>query len=459
MNRWLAGEVFWPLTERLLGRDTMRRFHSLARSDDWPHDLLRELQRSKLKRLLGLAHEHAPYHAARLDAAGVDVHDPALGLSELVCLPVVDREDIRTHLEEMTWRGCPGGARPYATGGSSGEPLKFFTDRGRQAADWAARWRARGWWDVRPGDVEVLLWGAPIELEAQERLRIWRDGLLNQHLLNAFDMSPSRMDDYIEFIHARRPACLYGYASSLALLARYARERGLEAGGLGWSWLKAVFTTGEVLMDADRDAIDWAFGVPVVNEYGCRDGGLLGLQCPAGRLHVPEENVIVELLTRDGHPVGPGETGEVVLTSLEAVATFMIRYRTGDLAVAAKGPCPCGRSSMTLASVQGRVTDQIICRENGELRRMHALSLMYVLREAEGLRQFRITQPSLDEVDVEIVAGLGFTEETERAVRRGLRARLGPHVTVRLSRKDHIPPTGSGKHACVVSQVAEGALR
>lgn len=472
MNRWLAGNLFWPLTERLLQRDTMRRFRELQRSEQLDPAQIRGLQEAGLRRLIRLADQHCPFYRERIRAAGIDPRAPGLGLRDLERLPRLSRDDVRDHLDAMTWKDCPcGGPQPHNTGGSTGEPLKFYFDRFRQAADWAARWRARGWWSVRPGDREVLLWGAPIELGRQDRLRRWRDALLNQQLLNAFDMSEQTMDAYADYLRAYRPACVYGYASSLALLARHVLDRGGAPGSLGSDALKAVFVTGEVLLEPDRDVITAVFGAPVAIEYGCRDGGLLAFGCPAGRLHVPQENVIVELLEPDGAPVAPGALGEVTVTHLHALAMPIIRYRTGDLAresedVQPESPpigrevavspqrCSCGSPLAALAEVHGRLTDQIVCKTDGHTTRMHPLALMYVLREADGIRQFRIVQPSLDRLDVEIVPDPRFTNDVEAAVRQGLCQRMGQDVEIRIHRRDAIPPSASGKHACVVSHVA-----
>lgn len=471
MNRWFSEHLFWPLTEGLMGRDTLRRFRELKRSEHLSSGELGAVRARKLRRLLRTAYQQCPFHARRFREAGMtdiahlesQIGNFTQALAALRRLPLLTRGEIRTNLEDMTWHGCPGGAQPYTTGGSSGEPLKFYFDRARQAADWAARLRARSWWGVRPGDAEILLWGAPVELKAQDRLKTLRDRLLNQRLLNAFEMTAARMDEYIAAFQCYRPACVYGYPSSLALLARHALGgvsgssalHGRDGGRplLGSPRLRAVFVTGEVLAEPDRRDIEAAFGAPAVIEYGCRDGGLLACGCPAGRLHVPEEHVIVEVLDREGRPVAPGEIGEVVVTNLECLATPMIRYRTGDLARLADGACPCGRSSMTLLEVIGRKTDQIVCNGPGGLKHMHALALIYVLREADGLRQFRITQRSLDRLDVEIVPGPTFTAEVERAVLRGLQERLGPRVEIRLLRRERIASTASGKHACVVSEV------
>ena len=461
MNRWLAGNILWPLTERLVGRDTMRRVRQLRRSDRASLAQLRAIQQRKLQRVIRLAAGHCPFYRERFRACGLEPGDKSITPESLQALPFLTRDTIRDNLDAMRWPDAPGRQWLYTTGGSSGEPLRFYTDASRQAADWAARWRAREWWGICPGDREIWIWGSPVEVNATDRLRRWRDALLGQEILSAFEMSDAAMDRYVERLQHVRPACVYGYASSLALLARHALEAGgLPPGALGSGRLRAVFTTGEGLLEPDRVAIERAFGSPVVVEYGSRDGGLIALGCPAGMLHVPQENAIVEIVDEDGRPTAPGEIGEVVVTCLETFAMPVIRYRIGDLArlapasaLEADGRCRCGSAHLALAEVRGRLTDHIIRKEAGCLRRMHALSLIYVLRDAPGIRQFRIEQPDLQRLNVDLVCDGTFTPERERAVIEELARRMGPDVSIRLRRRDRIPPSPSGKHACVVSHV------
>ena len=106
----------------------------------------------------------------------------------------------------------------------------------------------------------------------------------------------------------------------------------------------------------------------------------------------------------------------------------------------------CNRSTITAGEL-------IVRRDGDQLRRMHALALIYVLREADGIRQFRITQPALDRLDVDVVPDDAFTPETERTIEAGLRLRMGDDVDIRIRRRPRIAPTASGKHACVVSHV------
>jgi phenylacetate-CoA ligase len=88
---------------------------------------------------------------------------------------------------------------------------------------------------------------------------------------------------------------------------------------------------------------------------------------------------------------------------------------------------------------------------------MHALALIYVLREAPGVQQFRVVQNAIDRLDVEVVAGDAFTPAVHDQVVAGLARQVGPAVRINLQRRAHIAPLASGKHACVVSRVEVGA--
>ena len=61
-------------------------------------------------------------------------------------------------------------------------------------------------------------------------------------------------------------------------------------------------------------------------------------------------------------PVGPGEIGELVVTSLRKEAAPLIRYRTRDLTRMLPGACPCGCTMPRHDHIMGRSDDMIIFR-------------------------------------------------------------------------------------------------
>ncbi|MCA1978956.1 MAG: phenylacetate--CoA ligase family protein, partial [Thiobacillus sp.] len=349
---WFARTVF-RAQEAALRRPTFGVLADLERSQWLGAEAMAELQRERLNRLLATALAHSPWHAGRIRAAGLAeaVAAGAVTLDDLQKLPTMDKRDARENVERLVWRGVPGGAFPYTTGGSSGEPLIFHFGRSRQAADAAGRLRARRWWGVEPGAREVYLWGAPVELSKTDRIKTLRDRLVNQLLLNAFEMSPATMDAYLDALARWNPLAIYGYASSLALLAAHAEARGVKP---KLPALRVVAATGEPLFPHQRELVERVFGVPAAVEYGARDAGLMALESPDGALLQMSETHLVEVLDATGAPAGEGEA---VITSFVSEAQPFIRYRTGDVVRASGRADPGGRGLAVLDGVVGRQTD------------------------------------------------------------------------------------------------------
>ncbi len=450
MLPFLARRLVYPLQERLLHRPTFSYLADLERTQ-WlaPTDMA-ALQQAKLTALLRIADEHCPWHSARLSAAGiVPAEDCTLG--DLERLPTMTKADARDNAEQLRWDDVPGGSFGYNTGGSSGEPLIFRFGRRRQASDAAGRMRARRWWGVEVGAPEVYLWGAPVELDKTDRIKTLRDRLINQLVLNAFAMSPRNMDDYLVAIDRFQPECIYGYASSIALLAAHARDRGhRHPFGKGLRRLKVVCTTGEPLYPDQRQLIAEVFGAPVANEFGSRDIGFTAHEAPGGEMLLMSESIILELLDRDGRAVAPGEIGEAVMTGLCSDAQPFIRYRTGDMIRAGEAVDPGGRGLQVVGEVLGRETDFVI-HPDGSI--MHALAVIYVLRAVPGVAEFKLIQHRRDQIEVLVVPGAQWRPAAADQIRAGLTARLGA-ITIDVRETDNIPPEASGKHRYVVSHVA-----
>ncbi|UCE61106.1 MAG: phenylacetate--CoA ligase family protein [Phycisphaerales bacterium] len=443
MLPFVAHYVVYPFHERLLGRATFPYSRDLEESQWGSPDELRKLQRCKLRDLLTHARAKIPFYRRRLDEAGVDpaTCDPFEALSSL---PLLDKTEIRAGVDDMVWQDAPGGLFAYDTGGSTGEPLTFYFDRRRQGYDQAARIRTHRWFGVEVGDRELYLWGSPIETSRTDALKHLRDRLSNQLLLNAFDMSVRQMDRYLDKLESFRPVCIFGYPSSISLLAEHAQSQGRR---LNLPNLRAVFVTGEVCYPHHRDIIDSVFSVPVADGYGSREVGFIAHQCPQGSFHLTAENVIVEIVDSD-QPVPHGETGEIVVTHLDAYAMPFIRYRTGDVGRLKAGRCSCGRGLPLVDVIQGRTTE-FLYLPDGKI--MHALSIIYPLRRLRGVRRFRVTQHEDYAVTVDVVCDDGAEKITREAVAKSVRPVLGSEVDLRVQMVDRLDTVESGKHRYVVS--------
>lgn len=442
----LVSDLIFPLQEALKQHTTVGVRREMEASQYWPLVRLEALRVERLRGLLAHAGEHVPYYRELFGKLGFNAAS-VTGIHDLQRLPFLTKVEIRAHTGAMKSDTAQGLAR-FNTGGSSGEPLVFFIGRERVSHDVAAKWRATRWWGVDIGDPEIVLWGSPIELTSQDRLRRWRDALMRTRLLPAFEMSAERVAGFIDEIRRTRPTMLFGYPSAFAHIARHAEAHQIRMDNLG---IRVAFVTSERLYDHQRELIERIFNCPVANGYGGRDAGFIAHQCPSGGMHLTHEDVIVEIVDAQGRVLPHGESGEIVVTHLATRDFPFVRYRTGDVGALDDQPCACGRTLPLLKELQGRSTDFLVAHDGTV---MHGLSLIYIVRDLAGVKQFKIVQESLDRTDILLVTDEHFDRANLAAIERGAKARLGANVTINVRQVSEIPPEKSGKYRYVVSRVA-----
>lgn len=441
----LVSGLIFPIHERLKHHSTVSVRKQQEESQWWSPDRLAALQLERLRQLLTRAQNHVPYYRELFAALNFDARS-INSLDELQRLPFLTKAIIRQNQEQLKADNAERLAR-FNTGGSSGEPLIFFIGNERVSHDVAAKWRATRWWNVDIGDPEIVVWGSPIELTSQDHVRQIRDRLLRTRLLPAFEMNEANLDGFVDTIRATRPAMLFGYPSSLSLIARHAEKRGKTMNDLG---IKVAFVTSERLYDHQCDDIARVFGCAVANGYGGRDAGFIAHQCPQGGMHLTAEDIIVEIVDKDGQPVPKGQAGEVVVTHLATGEFPFIRYRTGDVAVLSTQSCSCGRGLPMLEEIQGRTTDFVVAAD-GTI--MHGLAVVYPIRDIPGIASFKVVQETIDRIVVQIVVGDQCSGDVEGLIMKGIKARLGQTVEVLVRRVEDIPREKSGKYRYVQSLV------
>lgn len=445
----LCSQWLFPLQEHLKGHHSVALLRALEQSQWWSPEQLAAHQTQRLRSFLSAIGQSVPYYR-RLFAQHGFAPDQLDSLAGLRALPLLDKAAVRSHQAQLLAQGH-GPVVRYSTGGSSGEPLVFQMGLGRKSHDVAAKWRATRWWGVDIGDPELVVWGSPIELRAQDRMRRLRDGLLRSRLLPAFGVSPERLDGFVHTIQRSRPAMLFGYPSSLAQIADRALQRGVDLSTLG---IRVVFVTGELLLEAQRERIRTVFGCPVANGYGARDAGFVAHDCPQGNLHLSAEDLVVEVLRPDGQPAQANELGELVVTHLATHDFPFVRYRTGDLGAIGSQPCACGRGLPVLSQVQGKSNHFLVAQDGSVLP---ASALTYVLRDLPQLQQYQIHQLTQGHTVVRLVAP-GLDAVARQRIVRGFQARLGAGVHIELQQVGEIAPAPSGKHRFVQSELDAFAL-
>jgi phenylacetate-CoA ligase len=150
-----------------------------------------------------------------------------------------------------------------------------------------------------------------------------------------------------------KPVGYVGTPSFLKILLDRAAGEGIDI-----SSLKKALVGAEALPAPLR--AEWrGRGLSVLQCYGTADIGIISYEtigtdgevCPGMML---DEGIILELvIPGSGEPVAPGETGEVVVTTLTPEYP-LIRFATGDLSAILPGPSPCGRTNSRIRGWLGR---------------------------------------------------------------------------------------------------------
>jgi phenylacetate-CoA ligase len=180
--------------------------------------------------------------------------------------------------------------------------------------------------------------------------------------------------------------------------------------GADMSSLKKSLVGAEPLPEALRAELT-GHGISVLQCYGSADIGLIAYETTdaAGQLcdgMMVDEGIILELVAPGtGDPVGEGEIGEVVVTTLTPEYP-LIRFATGDLSALLPGPSRCGRTNQRLRGWLGRADQSVKVR--GLF--VHPVQIAEVLRRhpAAGRGQLVVERPAAsDEMTlyVELVAG------------------------------------------------------
>ncbi|HEY0476899.1 MAG TPA: hypothetical protein VGD37_05215 [Kofleriaceae bacterium] len=449
----LLEKVLFPAFEAARGRPTVPLLQFLRGSEHWSLDALRDLQAGLLRRLIRHATTHTPYYRKLLADRGM-TPDDFRSVADLRHLPLLDRDTVRETLDARTAE-TPRWVVKKSTSGTTGTPVVVkYNAESRHWRD-AIRWRGYGWAGYHIGMRALHYWGAPPAAESWvERGKLALDRRLKRDLyVDCIVRSEAALARAVQQVQEFQPEVIVAYAAGAAALARYVNDNGLRT----WRDIP-VIVGAERLWPHDRNQIAAAFG-PAFETYGCREVMLIGAECEAhDGMHTSMENLIVEVVVREPggtvRPARPGESGEVAITDLHNLACPMIRYITGDLAIArAETRCACGRGLSSIGAIDGRVTETLHDASGNAVGGMVFNVLFGVMDHVA--RNFQVVQKADGSVLMRVVPNGGdrLPEKEQRAV-YDVAAKYLHGTRFAIEYVDEIPLTSAGKRKVVVVEPA-----
>lgn len=373
--------------------------------DSWTPDRIREIQEEKLRRFLtGQVYPFHPHYRRLFDESGVDPMSVRT-VADLQRLPFTCKEDIapsgadpenpRRFVLEPGFSSVklrrPGGWTPEFAGGwfretgfgseqefreeyqpvvtmfttgRTAEHTPFFStlydiarmrEAGRRLASVISTMASEDT-DLRgvainnfPGFAHLAYWVALTGAEGSAFTMMSTGGgaATNERILN--------------IIERVRPTLFMGLPGYTYDLFREA-----AADGRDLSSLEVVAMGGDRVSPAAREKIVYlleemgAVEPVVTSAFGCTEMKYAWGDCGDDEdrgYHTCPDMEIIEVVDPDtGQVLGEGETGELVVTNLDARGSVVIRYRTGDVLVGGYTMEPCPNCGRTMPRISGSIT-------------------------------------------------------------------------------------------------------
>ncbi|HVK50259.1 MAG TPA: phenylacetate--CoA ligase family protein [Pseudoxanthomonas sp.] len=440
----LFRRVLFPLYESgLRGRKTLRYLDEYERNQDTlDAEQIQALQWHKLQALIRHCWEQVPYYRRSWSEQGIQAPDDITSVEDYARLPMLDKPTIRANFDDLIARSHRQGLLYKTTGGSTGEPLKFGYTRESYERRLAIMWRGYGWAGARLGQRTLYLWGTPVG--AQKRKDRLYHAAFNRCMLNAFEMSESRMAEYADAMDRYQPETIVSYVAPIVRMAEW-----LIAQGRRIHRPQRILGAAEALHESQRKIIEQAFGCPAYNTYGCREFMLIAAECEHRQgLHINADHLRVELGGAIASEEGPRE---IIVTDLHNYGMPLLRYGNGDLATPSQARCSCGRPLPLLASVDGRKLDALRTPDG---RFVPGEYIVYAFLYATGIRRYQVVQKQLDRFDITLVRDHDFDESVVAHVSAELKKVVGEQVSLHFHFADEIPLTTTGKQRVTVSELA-----
>lgn len=315
------------------------------------------LQLKRLKWSIQYSYDNVGFYRQKLDDCGI-TPDKIKALSDIQYLPFTTKEDLKNHYPfGMFAQPRKNLVRVHGSSGTTGKPtivgytrndLDMWTDLVARVITAAG---------VTEEDVAQVAFGYGLFTGAFGLHQgLERIGAM------VVPLSSGNTERQLMLMEDFQTSVLIATPSYAIYLAEMIKERGLK----DKLNLRIGLFGSESCSEDTKRAIERDMGVMVTDNYGMSEligPGVAG-ECHLRQgLHFAEDHFLPEIINSDTLDVlAPGETGELVVTSLTKEALPIIRYRTKDITRLNYEPCECGRTHVRIDKIKGRTDDMIIIK-------------------------------------------------------------------------------------------------
>jgi len=359
---------------------------------------LHALQLRRLQMTVSWLYERVAYYRAQMDERGVRPRD-VRSLDDVRRLPFTDKMVLRdTYPFGMFALPLEEVVRIHSSSGTTGKPIVVGYSRGDINTWTELTARVAAGAGVHRRDLVQMAflygmftggWGMHYGIER-----------IGASIIPA---GSGQTERHLMMMHDFGTTVLVSTPSYALYLAEQGESEGIDFSALP---LRLGLFGGEPCSDKMKAEIESKLHIKATDNYGLSEvmgPGVAGeCECACG-LHVAEDHLLLEVIDPvTEKPVGPGEEGELVITTLTKEAFPVLRYRTHDLTRLDTSRCECGRTLARMDKVRSRTDDMLIIRGVN----VFPSQIEDVLFKIEGVRPHYLIvvdrKKNLDDLEVRI---------------------------------------------------------
>ena len=426
----LLKNIVLPIADRVMHTNVSSFYHEIKKMQSYSNDEIAEWQFVNLKKLLNHAYNNTNYYRKIFNQANLLPRD-ITGIQDLNKLPILTKDDIKKNFNDIV----PGNIssiihKKSFTGGSSGVPLTLLLDNkswSYAVANKIFNWEKIGY---KYGEKHIALGSTSLLVNKNKSFKHLFYYILKRKIgLNGINMSNDVCFEYINFIKKRKIRYIYGYASSIFLLAKYLLNTGCRID------IKACFSTSEILTNEYRNTIYDAFKCKIMDCYGAHDGGITAFEYKNDFFEVGYNSVL--LLENNFKKSSP-----VLLTDLFNYAMPLINYKLGDeVEMDYNKNLKYDYNGQIIDKILGRTSD-VIYLENGRNLTGPGFTVLFKNLPVE---YYYIKKNGINSVECSIVKAIDYNEKYETLIIDTFKKQIGSDATISINYINEPVLADSGK--------------
>lgn len=349
-------------------------------------------------------------------------------------LPLTDKATITAKVSTIN----PAIISSYIyTGGSYGDPFKLPYSKKREMIRTASFRYFNEIAGYRLGDPYLLIAAKPRPF--------WSQFLRNEYRFLPRNLNQNKIASVVKLICREKIPVIIGFSSVIADLAAYIDKYKIK------HHVRAIIFTSEPVDETKAEFIKKVFNCEVTDRYSNEEVGLIAQQRTFGGVYYTNRyNVLVEILDDQLKPVKTGEMGHVVVTDLEADLVPVVRYDTGDLAVACEYK---DGQLISMKSIAGRTAERIFGPDGQPIASLALGPLIHKpMTEANYYNQFQFAQIGQRNYELRLKNGDILPGNVLQQIIDNLHLIFGTDAKINVRFVTDIPPLKSGKRPIYVNE-------